>query len=104
MQAAGRASFMGELLNAAGATNAIKQQTDYPVVNSEHVISANPDIILLAYPLPDLESVLNRPGWKNITAAKNKHIFSLNQDLFVRPGPRNLQALENLKKIIEKCK
>ncbi|MGM0598398.1 MAG: ABC transporter substrate-binding protein [Candidatus Rifleibacteriota bacterium] len=104
MQAAGPVSFMGRLLKAAGATNAIKQKTDYPVVNSEHIISANPDIILLAYPLPDLESVLSRPGWQNITAAKNKHIFSLNQDLFVRPGPRNLQGLENLKKIIEQCK
>ena len=102
MQAAGPSSFMGKLLVAAGATNAIQQETDYPVVNSEHIISANPDIILLAYPLPDLESVLKRPGWQNITAAKKKQIFSLNQDLFVRPGPRNLQAIENLKKIIEK--
>lgn len=96
MQAAGPLSFMGQMIEIASGENIITNQTDYPVVNSEHIISANPEIILIAYPLPNLEAIKARPGWSNISAVKTGKIFSLNQDLFVRPGPRNLEGLKIL--------
>ncbi|MDD3146883.1 MAG: helical backbone metal receptor [Candidatus Riflebacteria bacterium] len=99
MQAAGQSSFIGELISRSGGINICKDQTDFPLVNSESVINANPDVIFVAYPLPNLKNIKNRAGWASLKAVKNNLVFSLDQDLFVRPGPRNLEALELLNEI-----
>ena len=77
-------------------------QSYQPSINSEMMIEANPDIIFLAYPNPDIEAVSKRPGWSSIKAVKNGHIFPLNQDILVRPSPRNLEAIKEINKIIYK--
>lgn len=103
-QGAGGASFLGKLVEMAGGKNVLGRDQDFPVVNNEQIISSNPDIIILAYPSPSIESVKNRPGWKSISAVKANNIFSVDQDLFVRPGPRNLEGLALLNKIFNKAK
>lgn len=99
MQAAGPASFIGAMIKTCGGENVIKENQDYPVVNSEHVIAADPEVILIVYPHPDLASIKKRPGWSGISAIKKNRVHALNQDLFVRPGPRNLEALDTLVKL-----
>lgn len=99
MQAAGPLSYMDEMIRICGGENVVKQSSDYPVLNSEQVISADPEVILVAYPHPKLESIKNRPGWSIISAVKNNRIYAIDQDLVVRPGPRNLEAL----KIMQRC-
>ncbi len=98
-QAAGQTSFIGELIARAGGTNISSDQNDFPLVSSEAVIKADPDVILVAYPLPKLENIKNRAGWGSLKAVKSNSLFALDQDLFVRPGPRNLEGLEQLNKI-----
>jgi len=102
MQTAGPRSFMGEILSRAGFINIVDNTQEYPVINHETVIQADPDFIFLAYPVQNPESVKNRPGWKNISAVKNNRVFCLEQDLFVRPGPRNLEGLKLLNKFLKK--
>jgi iron complex transport system substrate-binding protein len=104
MQAAGPKSFMGEMLRRCGGQNIISEPVDYPVMNSEQIIAADPEIILVAYPHPNLDQIKKRPGWSNISAIKKNQIHALNQDLFVRPGPRNLQALKILQNLIQPLK
>lgn len=99
MQGAGGASYIGEMINKAGGTNVLDPKVDFPVVNHETIIGSNPDVILVAYPINSLDSLKNRPGWQNLKAIKNNRIYSLDQDLFVRPGPRNLDGLKILNKI-----
>lgn len=98
-QAAGNTSFIGELITRAGGINISGDQNDFPLVNSEAVIKANPDVIFAAYPLPNLENIKKRPGWSSVKAVKKDFLYALNQDIFVRPGPRNLEGLEQLNKI-----
>ncbi len=95
-QAAGQSSFIGELINRAGGQNIFSGIGDFPVVNSEMVIKEDPDVILVAYPLPNLEKIRSRPGWSTIKAVKNNRLHALDQDIFVRPGPRNLDAIAQL--------
>jgi len=102
MQAAGPESFIGEILSRAGFENILKSTQEYPVINHEVIIQANPDYIFLAYPLHDTSSVQNRPGWRNLSAVANKRIYCLDQDLFVRPGPRNLEGLKILHQLLKK--
>ncbi len=104
MQAAGPKSFMGEMLRSCGGQNIISEPIDYPVMNSEQVIAADPEVIFVAYPHPNLDQIKSRPGWSNVSAIKKNRIHALNQDLFVRPGPRNLQALKILQDLIQKVK
>ncbi len=98
MQAAGNASFIGEIISSAGGTNIVDSATDFPVINSEMIIEKNPDIIFISYPLTDTTSISKRSGWSLIEAVKRKRIITLNQDVFVRPSPRNLEAIEILNK------
>ncbi|OGK10404.1 MAG: hypothetical protein A2W80_16455 [Candidatus Riflebacteria bacterium GWC2_50_8] len=99
MQAAGFSSYIGDMIKAAGGENILSDPIDFPVVNSETIIQADPDVIIIAYPLPSLDSLAARPGWKNLRAVKNHQIHALDQDLFIRPGPRNIEALLQLRKI-----
>lgn len=102
MQAAGPESFIGELLARAGFENILSSTQEYPVINHEVIIQANPDYIFLAYPVKDTSSVQKRPGWQNLNAVAKNHVYCLDQDLFVRPGPRNLEGLKLLNQLLKK--
>ena len=102
IQAVGGNNIMNNMIITAGGINVLENQNDFPIVNNEIIMLANPDIIFLAYPDANIESVKNRPGWKNINAIKNNRIFSINQDIIVRPGPRNIQAIKAINFYINK--
>lgn len=101
VQGAGGQSFIGELIDYAGGTNILATNGDYPVVNHEMIIAADPDVIVLSYPTPSIDRVKARPGWLTVKAIKQNHIYAVDQDIFVRPGPRNLEAIALLKKIFQ---
>ncbi len=103
-QAAGDSSFIGEIIRQAGGQNIFVCQGDYPVVNSETLISKDPEVILLSYPVTNLEGIKKRPGWGTLRAIKGNQIYALDQDLFVRPGPRNLTAVNRLNEIFKKVR
>ena len=103
-QAAGDNSYIGDMIRKAGGSNILADTAEFPVVNSETVLDANPDVIIIAYPLSGTSSIEQRPGWQSLRAVKNKQIHALDQDLFIRPGPRNLKALEQLRGIIRKLR
>ena len=102
IQAVGTNNIIDSIIGLSGGKNVFEKQKDYPLVNFEMVLLSNPDIIILIYPDADIESVKNRAGWKSIKAIKNNHVFAVDQDLFVRPGPRNLQAIKIINNIISK--
>ena len=45
-----------------------------------------------------IDSVKARPGWNAIDAVKNGKIFAVDPDIVSRPGPRIVDALEQLAK------
>ncbi len=97
---AGKDTFINALIGEAGGINiAENAKGDWPVMNNESIIQANPDVIILLYD-GNINEVKNRPGWKNISAVKNNKIFIENPDIFERPGPRIIQALKLLFNIV----
>ncbi len=102
IQAVGANNIMDSIISTAGGKNALEKIKDFPVVNSEILMVANPDIIILAYPDADIESIKKRPGWKSINAVKNNRIFAIDQDTIVRPGPRNIEAIKIINNYINK--
>ena len=72
--------------------------TAYPQLTQEAIIAANPTVIVLADEEfgVTVESVRARPGWDAIDAVRNDRIYPIDPDIISRPGPRIVDALEQL--------
>jgi iron complex transport system substrate-binding protein len=102
----GGTSFGDELIQDAGGTNVFGADSangGYPSVGNESIISADPQVIILtedpAYG-GDPAQVYTRPGWSVISAVKNHRVYVLNSDESQRAGPRLVDALEQLAKLL----
>ena len=88
--AAGKTSFIGELLDRLGMQNiASEKMGAYPKINPEFVVQSKPDLIMTTEASP--KQLAQRPGWKSIPAIQANRVcfFSAAQgDVLVRPGPR----------------
>ena len=95
---AGPGSFINDVIMRAGGEN-IAAEADSPWVqlSNEAIIAADPEVIFLAdHPFGEtVESVAARPGWDEISAAVNDRMIEVEDtDIFSRPGPRVVDALE----------
>jgi ABC-type Fe3+-hydroxamate transport system substrate-binding protein len=102
----GASSFGDEVIKLAGGTNIFGTETSgggYPAVSDERIIAANPAVIILtedpAYG-GDPQAVGKRPGWADIAAVKNGKVYAINPDPIQRPGPRLVDALEQVAKLL----
>ena len=100
---AGPGSFIDTLIKMAGGVNvAAAMKSDYAQFSQEELIAANPDVILLgdsAYNVtPD--QVAKRPGWGSIKAVQENKVFTFDDNLVSRPGPRLVDGLETIYKIL----
>jgi len=102
LMTAGRGSFIDELISIAGGINiAYDTPRKYSYFSPEQVIKRDPDYIILSYmsEKDPNNNLASRLGWGNIKAVRNKHIYSdINPDLFLRPGPRLIEGLEEIHK------
>lgn len=96
-------TFMDQLIQMAGGVNVGSAMKDaWAQISLEELLVQDPDIILLgdaAYGMT-AEQVAIRAGWETLNAVKNKSIFAFNDDLASRPGPRMVDGLEELAKLI----
>jgi iron complex transport system substrate-binding protein len=98
---AGNGSFIDELIYMAGGINiAHDVPRPYSQISSEQVVSSNPDFVIMGHKDAKIaDSIRMRLGWSNINAVKNNCIYAdIDPDLFLRPGPRIIQGLENIHK------
>jgi iron complex transport system substrate-binding protein len=88
--AAGKTSFIGELLDRLGMQNiATEKMGAFPKINPEFVVQSRPNLIMTTE--ASAKQLAQRPGWKSIPAIQANRIcfFSAAQsDVLVRPGPR----------------
>ncbi len=102
---AGPGSFADALIQMAGGLNVAAQaQGAWIQFNMEELVKSDPEIILVdsvmgtAVISPD--EIKNLPGWKDTTAAKQNNIFVVNGDLVNRTGPRIVEGLEQIARLI----
>lgn len=100
---AGPGSFIDTLIKMAGGLNvAAAMKSDYAQLSQEELIAANPDVILLgdaAYGVaPD--QVTKRPAWGGIKAVQDNKVFTFDDNLVSRPGPRLVDGLETIFKLL----
>jgi len=99
---AGKGTFITQLIERAGGHNIAADIDGYPQLSLEQVVAADPSFIILgdsAYGITP-ESIAARPGWENLSAVKNSKVFPFDDNLVSRPGPRLVDALEGLAKLL----
>ena len=99
---AGKGTFITLLIERAGGYNIASAIDGYPQLSLEQVVAADPAFILLGDAKfgTTPESIAQRPGWANLSAVKNKQVLPFNDDLLSRPGPRMVDGLEELAKLL----
>jgi iron complex transport system substrate-binding protein len=93
-------SFIGDLYRTLRARNIAGDGggSAYPQMTQEAVIASAPEVIILADEESGvtIDSVKARPGWDVIPAVQNDRIYGIDPDIISRPGPRVIDALEQL--------
>jgi iron complex transport system substrate-binding protein len=109
---AGPGSFIDDLISKADASNVVttgKQR--WPQVNAEFILAAQPEVLLISTPceghndvLAEASNIRSRlkgdPLWGKLPAVRNGHVVVINADVLLRPGPRILDALEQLSALV----
>lgn len=100
---AGSGTFIDTLLNQAAADNiGAAMGMPYGQMSIEALLEADPDFILLGdanYGVTP-EQVAARAGWEQLRAVKAGRVLPFDDDLVSRPGPRQVEGLELLAKLI----
>lgn len=98
---AGANTFMDELAQICGLTNAFADVSGWAEISQEQVIERNPDYIVTTTgyyndgPTP-VEEIRGRSGWENMKAVQNGNVYNADSDSVSRPGPRLLDAAQAL--------
>ncbi|QTD43525.1 ABC transporter substrate-binding protein [Sporosarcina sp. Te-1] len=99
----GTNTFMHEMLQIIHATNAAEDHEGWVKLTEEEIVALNPDVIITTYGYyvdNPAEGVLARDGWQEVNAIKDNQVFDVDSDTVTRPGPRLIEGVEQLAKLI----
>ena len=100
-------TFVGALLKQFGfvsIADGVEKGNDYPQLNAEAIVKANPVIIFLADTKccqQTAATVAARAGWSGIAAVANGNVVELDDDIASRWGPRIVDLIEQFGKAAE---
>ena len=102
---AGPGTFIDSLLAMAGGENiAAKLQVPWAQISIEEVVAADPDIIILSASMGSaatrIEALRQHPIWREMTAVKQSRVYTVDSNLVNRSGPRIVQALQEIARMI----
>ena len=88
-------TFIGRVYKLFGVSNiadgADNTNTDYPQLSAEYVVSANPQIVVLADSVCCGTTAANaaaRPGWSELAAVRQHRVVAVDDSIASRWGPR----------------
>ena len=105
LTAAGRNSFLSDLVSLAGGRNVGDEiDRDYFQVSGEWVQAHDPAVILcfvMAGNTSIRDVLARQPGWDRLKAMRTGRVFTdFDNNVMLRPGPRVLEALAILQKTL----
>ncbi|MFH1091407.1 MAG: ABC transporter substrate-binding protein [Pseudomonadota bacterium] len=95
---AGRGSMVDEVIQKAGGVNCVTGSQKLIRLSEEELLRLSPDVYLVQKgpmnpaPLPPPE----RPHYQALEAVKKGRVYVVDEQMFSRPGPRNVEAVEIL--------
>ena len=106
MMTPGRDCFLSEVVALAGGRNLGDdlENKDYTTISPEWVVARDPDVIVCLYGGGDeaaLERVSSRVGWGGVKAVRDGRVYAdFNLDAVCRPGPRVLEGVSEMARMI----
>lgn len=100
---AGAASFINDVIKAAGGENIFADLPDaYPMVSEETIIARKPAVILIPASTGMAASAVGlRNGWADIPAVKDSRVFVVDDNVYTRPGPRVADVVIELSDLLK---
>ena len=100
---AGRGAFLTDLMEKAGGHSITADaEREWTLYSIESVLARAPEVLVL----PSREGQSRRladlqwPALASTPALRNKRIYAINMDLLMRPGPRLVEGLEELARML----
>lgn len=100
----GMDSYASSLLQLAGAENAVKEKfsSAFPHISREYLLKINPDLIITGGNDDACRKLLTLyPEMKDLNAVRNRACYTIDSDLLSRPGPRIVQSIVQIRKVLE---
>jgi iron complex transport system substrate-binding protein len=98
MYGAGQSSVVAEIINHAGGVNCVEERVQFAHLSEEELMWLKPEVYLIQRgpmnrsPLP----LSARPRLRTLPAAQNSRAWFVDELKYSRPGPRNIDAAEEL--------
>jgi iron complex transport system substrate-binding protein len=89
---AGSGTFINELIEKAGGVNICQNISGYATINLEEVVARDPEIIIASEWSYDWAK--NATELASTNASQTGRIYTCDDDLVQRPGPRLVEGLE----------
>ena len=109
--ATGGLGFIGLVLDhdgydhTPGAENiAADTQAAYPHYNFEKLLKENPEYIIIPEGLVEKKEIEEDSRWQSLDAVKEGRVLFINADILSRPGPRVVEAIEEIAGFIHEKK
>src|SRR5690606_2625986 len=101
---AGPGTFIETIIEMAGGENVGSTlQGDYAQISIENLLVEDPDVIILGdYTWGGVtpEDVVARSGWQELSAVQNGRVYTFDDNLISRPGPRLVDGLEEMARLL----
>ena len=95
---AGPGTFTAELIRLAGGRDIAADAKPWSPFSQELVLVRNPQIIISQ--CGSAAQIVKRPSWATLAAVRDGRVHDVDQNLFSRPGPRLVEALEILARLL----
>lgn len=99
----GTGTYMDEMITLIGAKNMMADKAEgWTSVDSEVVVSGNPDVILtnVSYIDDPVGEIKSREGWDAVTAVKNGDVYQIDKQSSSLPNENIVTALEQMGKAV----
>lgn len=102
---AGSDTFINDVIKAAGGVNVAEKVTSWAKYSSEELVKDNPDILISALHSTDKgmtkEDISKNPIFSKLECVKKGNVYIMSDDNIIsRPGPRIVQAVEEMSKVL----
>ncbi len=105
----GKRTYLNDLISKAGCKNIGDFREGWFIISIEKLINQNPDLIIMLSKdkeefYSSKKKLLSIPGVSNLNAVKYDSIYQIENDIMERPGPRIVDALEEIYEISHRRK